>query len=77
MRQCRKNQFHHGKIRINAVKDRLQARSQHAQVCKDPRRQCLFRDLDLWPFGHKINGLAKLIVKHFSVTFGDSGCISF
>jgi len=56
----------------------IQTRSQHSQECKDPRRNvCVTRDLDLWPFNPKINGVPWMIVRHFYVKFGDPSCIGF
>ena len=43
--------------------------SQHSKECKDPRTPALFyfvtRDLDVLPFGPKIDWFSGLIVKHF------------
>jgi len=35
------------------------------------------RDLDLWLFDPKINGLPELVGEHFYVKFGDPSCTVF
>ena len=46
-------------------------RRQHSQECNDPHRQCccITRDLDLWPFGPKINVFSGIIVVRLYVKF--------